>query len=237
MPLVQHASNSAATPSSLTASFGANATAGNLLVAAILYDGGNSISSVKDGNGNSLALAVATPGGETVLSVAIYYSQNCAGGSKDITVTFSGAQADTAIGTMEFSSAATSGGADQTNVTARTTSANVSSGNVTTVASGEFLIGVFASQAVSTITEESGWTSVYNGPSVAGSIGGGVECFIGGAAGSVAATWTLNTSVIWRAAIATFEASSGGATAAYPLFRAANLVTGGGGRCFVNPLN
>ncbi len=137
--------------------------------------------------------------------MGIYYAQNIAGGANTVTVATSTSSVAIRFAILEYAGIATTGALD---VTATNTLQNASptSGNATTTANGDLLLGVFSSTNSRTFTAGSGYTireTVAAPPSTRLM----VEDRVQATAGTTSATAALNTSDRWGAALAAFKAS------------------------------
>ncbi len=221
--LVQTTSGtSGATPSSFARTFASPTTAGSLLVACVVWDGGNQIDTVTDSNGNTYSAAISAQF-STVWGCAVFYKENAAGGSSNVVTASSsgGSTGRTGMAIAEYSGVATSGSLDQTSKNdLGGSSTTPTSGNVTTALAGELYLGVLVCNTA-TITGEGGWSDLYNVTDMGDTLGGAAQYLIGGAGGTFAATWTLGTAGFWTTAIATFKAASSPppASGAFPFFQ------------------
>jgi hypothetical protein len=127
------------------------------------------------------------------------------GGVDTITVTWGASVGLAAFGAYEYAGIAQSSWLDQT-AGATGTSTSPSSGNVTTTAASEVLIGVVCGAGAPTFTPGSGWTTVEEFD-IQGSKIYAAEDQVVIATGTYAATATLGSSQDWAAAIATYKAA------------------------------
>src|SRR5438445_800602 len=155
--LVQHTSKDAGTTTTSPLAFVSPNTAGNWI--AVTIRGGLSSSqvfTVVDSNGNTYRQAAQIGFTSSQVTLAIYYAENIKGGANTITVsqTVSG---PLRFAILEYSGVATSNSLDVF-VTATGTSSSPNSGNLTTTASGDLLLGAIASTNAGAFTAGSGYT-------------------------------------------------------------------------------
>src|SRR5439155_93823 len=121
--------------STLAQTFGANVTAGDLLVAAVAWQGTGSVN-VTDNRGNVYALATSDFDTSLGQTLAILYAANATAGATTVTATFAGtAPTIQRIAIHEYSGVATVNPLDvtATNIADGTTTVNtITSGSVTT---------------------------------------------------------------------------------------------------------
>jgi len=190
-------------------------TFGNWIGVVIRSGHSGQVFSVSDTLGNTYRQAVLfnqtldTPNGDTF---AIFYAENIAGGTNTVTVSDSIPNNTLRFAILEYSGVATANSLDVTAV-AQGTGASVSSGNATTTAAGDLILGALMTGSGVTYTAGSGFTVEEQVPAAANTklI---AEDQIQAAAGGVAATATLSASASWGAAVAVFKAASGGGSAA-----------------------
>ena len=205
---VQVKSAVAVSGSSISVTFTAVQTAGNLNVVSVMW--GNttsSVSSVTDSKGNSYALALG-PTRVTGLSSAIYYAKNIAAGSNTVTVNFSPSAAFPNVNVLEYSGLSTTSPLDvAAGATGSGTTAN--SGSATTTSASELIFG--AGNPTSSFTAAG---SGFNNR-VINSYGGIAEDRIVSSTGSYNATATLSSGT-WVMQMVAFRASgtSGGSNPA-----------------------
>lgn len=209
--LVQHGSadnGGAATGSVVIALSGV--TNGDLLTCSLTYgnNGGTSLS-VSDSLNGAWAVANAAHYNSNIIqTTGQFYFANSKGGTVKITGEPASAGTWGAMNCQEWSGAATSSPMDQVN-SADGTTANPSSGGVTTTASGELVLadlenGIGPSAG-------SGFLLISSTPNT----GLSTEYLIQSSAGSAAATWTLPATG-WSAQVATFKAATGGSGSPSP---------------------
>jgi hypothetical protein len=207
--LVQHASKDAGTTTSATLAFNANNTAGNWIGVCIRAGQSGQIFTVTDSNGNAYHRAVQfnvtvdSPGGNTL---GIFYAENIAGGANTITVS------DRVSGTMRFAileySGMATGGSLDVAAAAQGSSANPNSGNVTTTANGDLLLGAITTGNPANFTAGSGYASeesVPGAPNTKLNVEDGVQSIVGTAWASA----SLGGSNNWGAALAAFRVAGG----------------------------
>jgi hypothetical protein len=197
--LVQHTTGFAS-GGSPSATFGANTTAGNFLVAE-LHLNGVTVPSAPAG----WTLAGSHVNGSTCLS-ALYYSENIAGGTATYAFTTSAHSASLIL--AEYSGIATSASLDQTGSGA-TFSNHVSAQSKATTSANELWVFGFGAQNSHTI---SGMTAGYTLVDTTGGTGGDGWMYaqIVSSTGTAAPSCTLNSSDNWDAVQATFIAAAGG---------------------------
>ena len=195
---------------SITLAFASNNVAGNLIVVAARASLPNQTFSITDTRGNTYRQAVRRNGGSDH-TLAIYYAENIRAGANQVRVVISNS-ASLRFAILEYAGVATSNALD---VTASATQSNSlpNSGNATTTASGDLLIGAFSTRVSRTFAAGSGYT-IRQAISAAPATALMVEDRIQSTAGPVAANASLNTPDLWGAALAAFRRASSGATAA-----------------------
>ncbi|HYR87936.1 MAG TPA: LamG-like jellyroll fold domain-containing protein [Terriglobia bacterium] len=154
----QRASNFSAR-SSGTLAFSTNTTAGNLIIVGLYIGPSASITSVKDSQGNTyqqIGSTVASPSGNE--SAALFFAGNIRGGSDSITVTTSAVPAypGFAIYLFEYKGIRTVSPLDGA-AQSSGSSSSVSSGTITTTATGDLLFGFCISD--SSCSKGSGFTA------------------------------------------------------------------------------
>ncbi len=156
--LVQHRSLDAGTSTSGSLAFTSNNAAGNWIAVAIRAGlSGSQVFTVTDSNGNTYQRAFQIGVNGNALTLALYYAENIKGGANTITVS------DTVSGPLrfsilEYSGVATSNSLDATPVAAQGSSATPNSGNLTTAAGGDLLLGTVATVNAASFTAGSGYT-------------------------------------------------------------------------------
>jgi hypothetical protein len=208
--LLQHASKDAGTTTSATLAFNSNNNAGNWIGVCIRTGQAGEVFTVTDSKGNAYHRAVQfnvtvdTPSGDTL---GIFYAENIAGGANTITVS------DTISATMrfailEYSGIATVGSLDVGGA-AQGSSANPNSGNVSTTANGDLLLGAIMTASPANFTAGSGYAreeSVPGAPNTKLIAEDGVQAI----AGTASASASLGGSDTWGAALAAFRAAGAG---------------------------
>jgi hypothetical protein len=155
--LVQHTSQDAGITTSSTLAFSGNNTAGNWI--AVVIRAGNSSSevfTVTDSNKNTYHQAVQlaqTIAGETL---GIFYAENVKGGPNTVMASDT-ISSPFRLAIMEYSGVATANSLDVT-AKAQGTGTSPSSGNATTTASGDLLLGAVLSTNAANFTASSGYT-------------------------------------------------------------------------------
>jgi len=201
--LLQHAGKDAGTTTSSSLAFPSNNTAGRWIGVAIRAWQAGQTFTVTDTRGNTYRKAVQLNETVDMMSVAIYYAENIAGGANTVTVS------DTQSGTLrfaifEYAGIATSNSLDKA-AGAQGTSVNPTSGSVTTTSSGDLVMGVLATANPRTFTAGSGYVIQEQVPAAPNSKLV-VEDRRQSTAGPVSAGGTLNSSDVWGAVVAAFRA-------------------------------
>jgi hypothetical protein len=204
-PLVQHTSIDAGTTTSAGLSFSSNNTAGNWIGVCIRAGAQNETFTVTDTRGNTYRTALQFNETKDGNTLAIFYAENIGGGANTVTVSQS-VSAALRFAILEYTGIATSGSLDVT-VKGQGNSGTASSGNLTTTANGDLLLGAVMTADPESYTAGAGYEieeSVPGSPNtklVA-------EDQIQRNAGSVAASATLGSSDIWAAGLAAFKAAT-----------------------------
>ncbi len=206
--LVQHIGKDAGTTTTSTLAFTSSNTAGNFIAVAIRGGLSNSqVFTVKDSNTNTYKQAAQIGSNGSAVSTAIYYAENIKGGANTVTVTMS-VSGPLRFAISEYSGVAAANSFDVAAV-ATATSTSPNSGNATTTANGDLLLGSVATADSVTFTAGTGYTmrdSVPAPPSTKLI----TEDQIQTAAGSASASATLSASSNWGAVLASFKPASGG---------------------------
>jgi len=209
---IQQASNSDVTSktyTSFSAEFSTPTTSGNAILVGVTYGNVNPAITVTDSQGNTYVQAINIYDSSHRQGSAIFYALNITGGaSNQITVKFNSSVAYLAVGIHEYTGFATSSALDVTSAI-RGSGNSVSSGPATTTAGGDLVFGCGVEDVQGsgdTFTAGSGFTKRADLGIAAGYAD---EDQVQGAAGSIAATWTLSPSRNWIAAMAAFKAASG----------------------------
>ncbi len=213
--LVQHTSKDAGTTSSASLAFGASNTSGNFIAVSIRAGHSGQVFGVRDSRGNTYRQAVLfnqtldTPNGDTL---AIFYAENIAAGANTVTVSDSISNNTLRFAVLEYSGVAPANSLDVTAMT-QGTGASASSGNATTTAAGDLLLGALMTGSGVTYTAGTGFTVEERVPAAPNTklI---AEDQIQAPAGGVAATANLSATASWGAALAAFKAATGGGSTA-----------------------
>ncbi len=209
--LVQHASKDAGTTTAASLVFNSNNTVGNWI--GVCIRGGNSSSqvfTVTDSQGNVYKLAKQIGFTASQVTLAIYYAENIQSGVNTVTVSMT-VSGPLRFAILEYSGVLTSSSLDVA-AGATGTSTSPNSGNLTTTASGELLLGAVATTNSGTFTAGSGYgikefvPSEPNTKLIA-------EDRIQAAAGTASASASISASDTWGAILATFKPGSGGGNA------------------------
>jgi len=206
--LVQHRNIDGATSTSVALAFANNTTAGNFIAVGIR--GGLSSSqvfTVSDSNGNTYHQAFQLGFNVTSVTFALYYAENINGGPDTITVTQSVA-GPLRLAILEYSGVATSNSLDATPVVTQGNSINPGSGNLTTGASGDLLLGIIVTTNSETFTPNSGYTIEESIPA-APNTKMIAEDALQNTAGTVSAGATLSGADNWGAGLAAFRSANG----------------------------
>ena len=216
--LVQAASNSARSTGTSSFSFPSNTAAGNLVLIGIDFNSNATLSSITDSQGNALTevgTELTSPGG---VRSRLYYARNIKGGADSVTVNLSTSSNYLETYLAEYS------GLDQASPVdgqagATGGSGAVSSGNATTTATGDIIVGYCV--ADNNCSTGSGFSTVSanNGNFLEGMTAGGPGGYA--ATGSSDMGWTMQM-VALKAASS--SVSSGGGGASSPL-NACDLAT------------
>jgi unsaturated rhamnogalacturonyl hydrolase len=206
--LVQHAakdSGSASTSSVVVTLNGVGA--GHLLTCGLTYGnpGGTTFSVSDNVNGSWLVAGSVHFSTGISQTTALFYLANSKAGTTTITGKPGSAGEYGAMDCQEWSGVATSSPLDQFAEQDGTT-ANPSSGSVTTTAAGELILGDLENGY--SPSAGSGFSLINTDTSPGTGSGLNTEYQIQGSAGSVAATWKLAVTS-WTAQVATFKATTG----------------------------
>ncbi|HEX8837415.1 MAG TPA: Ig-like domain-containing protein [Candidatus Acidoferrum sp.] len=220
--LVQHISKDAGTTTTSTLAFASPNTAGNFIAVAIR--GGLSSSqvfTVSDSNSNSYKQAKQLGSTGSTVTTAIYYAENIKGGANTVTVTMS-VSGPLRFAVLEYSNVASSNSLDAT-AAATSTNTSPNSGNLTTTANGDLLLGTVATADSVTFTAGTGYTIRDVIPASGSKII--TEDQLQSAAGTASALATLSASSSWGAVLAAFKPATGGGGAGTPASIAATVGT------------
>ena len=206
--LMQHKSIDAGITTSFSLGFVSANTAGNW-IAVVVRAGLSSaqVFTVKDSNGNTYKKAAQVGFTASAVTLAIYYAENVKGGANTLTVS------DTVSGPfrfaiLEYSGIATSNSLDVT-AAATGTSTSPNSGNLTTTASGDLLLGAIATTNAAVFTAASGYTIADSVPAEPNTKVV-TEDQIQAASGAASTSATLAGPDIWGAVSGAFKAATGG---------------------------
>jgi hypothetical protein len=206
--LTQHNSTDAGTVTSAPLAFTSNNTLHNFIVVCIRIGATGATITVSDTQTNTYASALQfndTGGGNTV---AIVYALDIKAGANTVTVSFSGVGSQTLrFSIAEYSGVALTSALDVTNSN-QANSAALDSGNVTTTANGELIVGIMVNANGKTWTVGTGYTSEEQVPTTAGTSKLMFEDRIQTSAGVISASATIDSSDPWSAGIATFKSAS-----------------------------
>jgi hypothetical protein len=212
--LVQHKGIDAGTTTTATLAFASANTAGNFI--AVVIRGGNSnaqVFTVRDSNSNTYKQAKQLASSGSAVTSAIYYAENVRGGANTVTVTMT-VSGPLRFAILEYSGVATSNSLDAA-IAATTTSTSPNSGNLTTTANGDLLLGDVATADSDTYTGGTGFT-IRDLVPAAPSTKLVTEDQVQSAAGTTSAFATLSVSSNWAAILAAFKPATGGGGAGTP---------------------
>ena len=206
--LVQHRNLDAGTSASGALAFATNTTAGNWI--AVCVRGGLSSSqvfTVSDSNGNTYLQAYQLGFNVTSVTFAMYYAENIKGGADTITVTQS-VTGPLRFAILEYSGVATSNSLDSTPVVTQGNSSFPNSGNLTTNASGDLLLGTIVTTNGETFTAGGNFTIEESSPA-APNTKLVAEDMLQTTAGTVSAGVSLSGADNWGAGLAAFRSING----------------------------
>jgi len=190
---------------SFSKTFGSTTSAGNLLIAVIVWEGGVGVGSVTDGAGNNYVKADDVGG----FSCAVWYCENALANAGTVTVT-SASSAFVVVGLtiIEVAGAPTTGSFDTSNSNS-STSTTPTTGTISGT-TGQLTIAALNAVAGASITGAGGdWTDLYNVADMDGDIGGAVQYLIDSSNTTYSGDWTLNSSRSYHALITSFNTSGG----------------------------
>lgn len=170
--------------------FDSAVTAGHLIAVGVTWDSTTvTLTSITDSLGNTYTL-VGNPTSSITGRAAMSYVPNVLGGANTVTATFSGS-ISSVICVQEISGANASSPLDQSALNAQTNPGTgtdaVTSGTVTTTTAGQYIFGFSGdSNSGATFTQGTGFTAADVGNA------GAAEYQVQGAAGSLAATFTIS---------------------------------------------
>jgi hypothetical protein len=222
--LVQHISKDAGTTTSATLAYPSNNTAGDWIAVCVRAGHSGQIFAITDSRGNTYHQAIQfnvtvdPPNGDTF---GIFYAENIAGGANTITVqqSISGTMR---FAILEYSGVATSNSLDGI-AAQQGTSANPNSGNLTTTANGDLLLGAIMVGNPAIFTAGPGYTieewvpAPPNTKLIA-------EDLLQASAGQISASATLGASDSWGAGVAAFKMAGATPTPSAPSNLAATAV-------------
>jgi hypothetical protein len=190
----------------------AGATAGNLVVLAVVYFGGTPAATFVTDNTGSNTWAQAgvwktTGGGDLV---GLFYAANVIAATKTITVHYSAAMTRVTLCAAEFSGVATSSPLDATN-SGTGSSRTPNSGTITPAAANELFLFVVTGDSSTTIATVTGWTNLGKEQSTStfGEMGFDFLVNSGSTALGVNQTNLLGTSTAWACMVAAFKVAGG----------------------------
>ena len=197
--LVQHGAIDCGTATTCALHLANNTAPGDMIVVALRVGHALGAVTITDTNGNTFVQAATKANPNDVHQLYLYYAQNIVGGADTITVKVTATNPTVRMTALEYSGAAPSSPLDQT-ASAVGTGTAVSSGNVTTTAPVELIVGIATNANGMAWTAGSGF-SIHDAPSnkVVD------EDKIVFSAGANAATFTMASSDIWTAIVATFK--------------------------------
>jgi len=195
-------------PTTISAAFDSNVTAGNLIVVSVMDDNGGTISSVTDSRGNTYQQATTTVWIGTGRRTWVYYAYNVAAGATNVTTTFAGAgQANMLI--HEFSGILTT---DPLDGKAATKSADSGtslpvSANFTTTVDGDLIFAHFNTAGYQSIIPGGGLVEIddFDG----NSRGMETSYRTAGTAGTYNVTGTMAGNAWWAATGVSFKPTGG----------------------------
>ena len=206
--LVQHRNIDGATTTSAALAFATNTTAGNWIAVAVR--GGLSSSqvfTVSDSNGNTYRQAFQLGFSTTSVTFALYYAENINGGADTITVTQS-VLGPLRFAILEYSGVATSNSLDSVPAVTQGNSSFPNSGNLTTGASGDLLLGTIVTTNGETFTAGGSYTIEESSPA-APNTKLVVEDMLQTTAGTASAGVSLSGADNWGAGLAAFRSING----------------------------
>jgi hypothetical protein len=210
--LVQHIGKDGGVTTSSSLAFNSSNTAGNWIAVCIRAGGSNGqVFTIGDSNKNVYRQAAQFNITVDTDTIAIFYAENIAGGPNTITVsdTFSGTLR---FAILEYSGVALANSLDAT-ATAQGASASPSSGNLTTTANGDLLLGAISTANAASFTAGSGFIIEETVPAVPNAkLIAEDQIQIG--PGTVSANASLGASDNWSAGLAAFKPASGGGSTA-----------------------
>jgi hypothetical protein len=205
--LVQSSGTDASNSSSAALAFGSNTAAGNFI--AVVIQGGQpgEAFSVTDSQGNAYLQAIQSNEDTAGETIAIYYAMNIAGGANTV-YAFQSLGGAFRFAILEYSGVARTSALDVA-AAAQGAGASPNSGNVTTSANGDLLLGGIMTTGEEFYTAGAGYTIEQSVPTLPNTkvI---AEDQIQPTAGTASATATLGVADFWAATLATFKPAAGG---------------------------
>ncbi|MDP9128040.1 MAG: NHL repeat-containing protein, partial [Pseudomonadota bacterium] len=209
--LVDSASASGSSVSSLGATFSTGNTPGNLIIAFVRISATTAPTSVTDLAGNSYTLATSRTQVSDNHSIYIYYAKNIStysGGSNVVTANFAASNAHPYIAIYEYAGLDPTSPLDKSaaNFANGTTAASSGATATTTAANELVFVGVGTPTSFTgTVASTAGFTMLKNNTV---DNNAAAEAEIVSSTGAYTGTMTLSTTASWSAAVATFKASA-----------------------------
>ena len=210
--LVQHAGKDAGTTTTSTLAFNSANTAGNWIGVAVRAGGTGQTLSVSDTRGNVYRKAVQFNETADATTIALFYAENIAGGTNAVTVSDTLTGRTLRFSVLEYAGVATANSLDGV-ASSQGFGTTLNSGSATTTATGDLVVGVFASANPVTFLPGAGYALQDQVP-IAPSARLMTEDGRTGAAGTVSATATASATNNWGAVLAAFKAAAGGTSGA-----------------------
>jgi hypothetical protein len=202
---IQENTGTGAAAGTVTTTYPATTTAGNLLVATVGVDGGKTVTGCTDGT-NAYTLAKAQVNGNTDLEIW-YFNGNSTSKAAATTLTCTlSAAANAAIDWKEYNGTLTAGLLDVTASNTATSTAVTTGTTVGTAQNTELVIAAVATPSNPTITSQAGWvkhTTVSQSTNITIADAGKIQQ----ATSTQAGAFTLSSSLAWASAIVTFKVS------------------------------
>lgn len=202
---IQENTGTAAAAGTVTTTYPAATTAGNLLVATVGVDGGKTVSGCTDGT-NAYTKAISIANGNTDLEIW-YFNGNSTSKAAATTLTCTlSANANAAIDWKEYNGLLTAAILDVTASNTATSTAVTTGTTAGTAQNTELVIAAVASPSNPTVTAASGWvkhTTVSQSTNVTIADAGKIQQATAAQSGA----FTLSSSLAWASAIATFKVS------------------------------
>jgi hypothetical protein len=207
---VQSRMTGGASVNSISLAFSSSVTAGNLIVVAISaynFSTNGDTFTVTDSLSNTyhqIGVTYHTAWDQANL-LAVFYAYNISGGACTVTVNPSGTDAAyVRFAIHEFTGIRTSPDPfDQTNRGQANSGTAVNSGNITTTSASELIFGAMNTYYSRTITEGANFTKLQENEDASIMTIGTEERDVT-STGTYAANWTLNSSDVWWAIVASF---------------------------------